>query len=72
MRQTRGHIERSAAEVIDRQAIVPALAFLAIAMGELERRGGRFIEQAKHVKATNPRRIFGEETLVAVSVRGNT
>ncbi len=66
------YVKGPAAQVVDRQAIVAALAFLAVAMGKLERRGGRLIQQAKHLKAPNPRRLFGKKALVAVGVGGNS
>src|SRR5271163_4611951 len=68
----KGNIEGAAAEIVDGETVgATALAFSRVAVRELQRRSGRFVEEAENLKAARAGRLFGKEALVAVGVGGN-
>src|SRR5215471_20749933 len=61
-----GSVEGPAAEIVDEQT-----AHQLDAVPELDRGGGRLIEQPEYLETRPPEGVDGEEALVAVGVGGN-
>ena len=61
-----GSVEGAAAQVVDQQA-----ANQLDAVAELDRSGGRLVEQPEHLETRPPEGVDGEEALVAVGVGGD-